>query len=316
MPSGKDLIEKTSLVSIIIVTRNRPQMLRQCLKHLLVQKYKSFETIVVDASSDQETKQVVRQYSEVKYIHLPDGQNQMTRSRNQGIAAATGEIIAFIDDDSMVQNDWLANLVASYCAEDIGGVGGRVIDENEKKNQLVLAAPVVGKVLPDGELIDNFALDLNENIEVDRLRGCNMSFRKTVFQHIGLFDNHYDYTAHSTFEEVDFCTRVKRSGYKLLFNPHATVIHLNAMREDGAPRNVTTTRMMFAYYHNRTYFVLTNFGWVGSHFISLFCYDTVHHLYLFFKNPSKLNLLGLCSNIWGKLTGAAAALHKKLVRKV
>lgn len=307
-----NLTTSLPLVSVIIVTRNRPEMICRCLEHLSQQTYELFETIVVDGSSDQQTERLVRQYPSVQYIYLPGGKNKMTFARNLGIRAAQGEIITFIDDDSLVQAGWLENLVNSYTAENVGGVGGRVIDEHEIAAQHQSSGLSVGKVFPDGQVTDDFAAELPQPIEVDRLRGCNMSFRKEVFDQVGLFDNHYDFTANSTFEEVDFCARVRKYGYKLLFNSAATVEHLSARREDGLPRNVTDSRMMFAYYHNRTYFVLVNFGWWGRHLVYLFGYDTIHHLYLVAKYPSTSKVVGLLSNIYGKITGVIAALQKRL----
>ncbi len=308
-------MEERVLVSVIIVTRNRPRLIQQCLDHLLRQDYEPLETIVVDASSDQQTEEIVTQYPAVRYIYLPNGKNKMTQSRNLAIATAKGEIIAFIDDDSMVREGWLAHLVSSYNAEDIGGVGGRVIDEIEVQYQL--AAPIVGRVFPDGRVIDNFALELNEVIEVDRLRGCNMSFRKQVFQRVGMFDNRYDATAHSTFEDVDFCTRVKKNGYRLLFNSQAVVDHLAAPREDGLPRSVAHPCVMFSIYRNRTYFVLVNFGWIGAHLPRLFFLDTVELLYrfLFLYHSPVRGLLCLVANVWGKIIGAIAVLQKQLAEK-
>ena len=52
----------------------------------------------------------------------------MTASRNIGLKAATGEIIAFIDDDAFVQEGWLRNLLASYKDISIGAVGGRALN--------------------------------------------------------------------------------------------------------------------------------------------------------------------------------------------
>lgn len=300
-------------VSVIIVTRNRPQMIQRCLDHLLRQTYDPFETIVVDASSDRQTEEVVKRYPAVRYIYLPDGKNKMTQSRNLGVSAARGEIIAFIDDDSLVREGWLANLVSTYRSEDVGGVGGRVLDETEIQYQL--ATPIIGRVYPDGRVVDNFILELDEAVEVDRLKGCNMSFRRQVFQRVGLFDKGYDATPHSTFEEVDFCMRVKKNGYKLLFNSQAVVDHLAAPREDSLPRSVADPRMMFSYYHNRTYFVLVNFGWIGCHLVSLFVRDTAEYFYWFLRNLSVRGFKCMVANILGKAAGAAAALQKQFAEK-
>jgi GT2 family glycosyltransferase len=278
----------------------------------LRQDYDPFETIVVDASSDQQTEEIVKRYPAVRYIYLPHGKNRMTQSRNLGVAAARGEIIAFIDDDSLVRDGWLAKLVSSYRSEEVGGVGGRVVDETEIQYQLT--TPIVGRVYPDGRVVDNFVLELDEVIEVDRLKGCNMSFRRHVFEHVGLFDKGYDATPHSTFEEVDFCIRVKKIGYKLLFNSQAVVDHLAVPREDGLPRSVTDPRMMFSYYRNRTYFVFANFGWIGWHLVSLFCRDTAEYFYWFLKNFSVHGFKCLVANIWGKIVGTVAALEKQFAK--
>jgi GT2 family glycosyltransferase len=301
-------LEERKLTSVVIITRNRPGLVHQCLDRLLQQDYGPFETIVVDASSNQQTEEIVKQYPVVRYIYLPNGKNKMGRSRNLGIEAAKGEVIAFIDDDSMVRDGWLSSLISCYNAEDIGGVGGRVIDEIELKYQI--AAPVVGRVFPDGRVIDNFALELNGVIEVDRLKGCNMSFRKHVLQEVGLFDEYYD----NTWDDVDICTRVKKGGYRLLFNPRTVVDHLAAPREDGLPRSVTNPRVMFSYYRNRTYFVFANFGWIGWHLVSLFGRDSAEYFYWFLKNFSVYGFRCLVANIWGKIVGTVAALEKQFAK--
>lgn len=294
------------LVSVVIVTRNRSEMVRQCLYHLQQQDYDPFEIIVVDGSSNNLTEQIVRQEPTVQYIFLPDGKNRMTQARNLGIMAAAGQIVAFIDDDSMVTSNWLTALTSSYHNEDIGGVGGRVLDPAELKT--LNSGLGVGQVLPDGRLIDNFATETSTEIEVDRLKGCNMSFRKDVLEEVGLFDNFY----RTLWDDVDICTKIRKAGYRLLFNPHVLVNHLLATQENGLTRSADNPQATFLYYRNRTYFVVNNSGWWGQHLVSLFFYDTVHQFYLFWKNPSWSKLNCLLANIQGKLVAILAALYEQL----
>lgn len=116
------------VVSIIIITRNRPFLLGHCLERVWSQppvalrliagsrdqseSYGAsasgvdlcdFEVIVVDSSTNDESERVVTRYPATKHIRLHGERNNMPQARNRGIACSTGQIIAFIDDDSMVQ---------------------------------------------------------------------------------------------------------------------------------------------------------------------------------------------------------------------
>src|SRR5579885_1599044 len=127
------------VVSIIIITRNRPFLLGHCLERVCSQasvetrliasgrdvsplpigtsydesgSYSAsdsgvglwnLEIIVVDSSSNDESEHVVMRYPGTKYLRVHGERNNMPQARNRGIACSTGEIIAFIDDDSMVQ---------------------------------------------------------------------------------------------------------------------------------------------------------------------------------------------------------------------
>src|SRR5947208_2900701 len=98
---------KDLFVSIIIITRNRASLLRHCLERVLSQPYPHKEIIVVDSSSNDESEQVVAGYPEVISVRLRGQRNNRPQAYNEGIAASSGDIIAFVDDDAMVQPGWL-----------------------------------------------------------------------------------------------------------------------------------------------------------------------------------------------------------------
>src|SRR5438270_5861315 len=102
---------KAPFVSIIIITRNRAFLLRHCVERVLSQPYPHKEVIVVDSSSNDESEQMVARYPEVISVRLHGQRNNMPQARNAGIAISSGDILAFIDDDSMIEQDWLAALV-------------------------------------------------------------------------------------------------------------------------------------------------------------------------------------------------------------
>lgn len=106
--------------SVVIATRNRTEELRHCLQSLRQLKYPSFEILVVDnAPSSNHTKTLVEEefsdFAPLRYLHIP--QQGTSRARNLGIAHSHGEIIAFTDDDTVVDPHWLQELVSRFLRE-------------------------------------------------------------------------------------------------------------------------------------------------------------------------------------------------------
>src|ERR1700694_4032930 len=91
----------------IIITRNQSALLQHCVEHALTQPYPHKEIIVVDSSSNDESERVVAQYPEVISVRLHGQRYNRPQAKNEGLAVSSGELIAFIDDDAMVQRGWL-----------------------------------------------------------------------------------------------------------------------------------------------------------------------------------------------------------------
>lgn len=237
--------------SVVVITRNRPDMVRECLDHLAGQG--ALEILVVDASDDARTQAVVGAVPGTIYVDNRGARNQMPGSRNLGIARCRGDIVAFVDDDSMARPGWLQGLLGAYAADPaIGCVGGRAVDRHEP----ALPDPaLVGRLLPDGTRIDNFNADPGRVLAVDRVRGCNMSFRREVLLALGGFDRRY--TGTNVYEAGDMSLRVKGAGHKVLYEPAAVVEHLSAPRAE-LTRDPRAWRTQFYLARNRTYCLLKN----------------------------------------------------------
>jgi glycosyltransferase involved in cell wall biosynthesis len=119
------------LVSVILATRDRPGYLRDLLDSLRRSTYPLWETVVVDDASDalEENTRVLTEAGRDITVRLEV--NTQTRgtvaSLNWGAAVARGKILAFTNDDSVVDAMWLARLVADYTATQVGGVGRRLV---------------------------------------------------------------------------------------------------------------------------------------------------------------------------------------------
>jgi GT2 family glycosyltransferase len=289
-------------VSVVIITRNRAQMLADCLAHLQRQTHADFEIVVVDSSSNDETAELMRSWPTASYVRIPGGRNNMPQARNVGIAHARGNILAFIDDDSMVTTDWLVHLIAAYDDPEVGGVGGRVLDPNRPA---IPGESRVGAILDDGALVANFAIDTDEPRDVDWFVGCNMSFRRSAVSVSGGFDS--GFTGDNSFEEVDHATRVRKAGYRLRFVPAAAVTHLSAPRSfDVATRDYESPRRRFYQTRNGTYFYLKNFGlrWV---FVRSYVLERLWGLTAYaLKHPSRLAWARWFATLAGYLMGNLA----------
>jgi GT2 family glycosyltransferase len=123
------VLRSAPLISVIVATHNRPELLSQCLDSLLRMDYPRFEVIVVDnAPADDTTERLVRREygASVRYVREPVA--GLARAHNRGLAVARGRIAAFTDDDTLVDPSWLAALAESFERDSgIGCVTGLIV---------------------------------------------------------------------------------------------------------------------------------------------------------------------------------------------
>jgi len=154
-------------------------------------------------------------------------------ARNTAAEIATGEILAFLDDDAVADNDWLAILTDPYQDERIGAVGGRPIPvfEASRPSWFPVQFDWVFGCAYDGLPTRRGALA--------HLIGANMSVRRTLLEWVGGFhsDNH---------DDMDMCHRVARimGSEAVIYEPAATVRHF-----------VSASRLTWAYFWRRCFFV-------------------------------------------------------------
>jgi GT2 family glycosyltransferase len=260
--------------TVIIVTYTRPDCVKTCLEHLRKQTRLPEQIIVVDGSPDEHTRNACAGFPEALYLRNEAGLGHMTRSRNIGLQQATGDIIAFLDDDSFAHPTWLEELLKPYSDPAVGGVGGRALrDQPGEEKQGV---DQIGRLLPNGELTGNFAADPGRDLEVDHIIGCNMSWRKSVLSEICCLREIYPGT--EVREETDIALRVRAAGHKLVFAHRAVVDHIGAPQAKGQRFDVR-----YQYYGQRNHIVLlvANFGFGSGIFwryILHSCYGSVREL--------------------------------------
>ncbi len=265
-------------VSVIIPTKNRRRYLEDCLKSLFQANTRPDEIIVVDNYSSDCTEKVVQLYP----VKLLRNRGSLTRSRNLGLGVSIGDIIVYLDDDVIVDKNWLEHLLSAYSSPEVCGVGGRILPFGKDKSHFVPACGnVVGKVRNDGLVIANFDVPLKKPIEVDCFQGCNMSFRREALFEVGGFDETYQGIFR---HDSDICLAVKKIGCKLIYEPKAIVWH----KERGKKRAIYRSNYwVYWYTRNSTYFYFKNVFSENRHTLPLF------FLRLFFPPRDYISKSGL-----------------------
>lgn len=243
----------TPSLTAIIVTINRPDFVRRCLECLLAQEPALQQIIVVDGSSDRLTREVVADFPGIEYVRNEKGDGHTTHSRNLGVKQATGEIIAFLDDDAYAHPGWAAALLSTYTDPSIGAVGGRALRNLPGEGDEPVSE--IGRFTSNGNVTGNFAVDSGKVIPVDHVIGCNMSFRREVIARCGGFRE--GFPGYCLREETDIFIVMKTFGYRTLFNPAAVVDHVAGPKPRGQRFDVR-----YNYFGERNHYVLLirNFG--------------------------------------------------------
>lgn len=206
-------------VSVVINTYNRAASLEVTLKSLRYQTYSDFEVIVVNGPSTDGTEQLLARHPDVRARRCPVA--NISKSRNIGIAAAAGDVVAFIDDDAIPDPYWLADIVAGYSDEHVGGVGGIVY--NHTGYELQYARCVTHRRSPPRFDVEPpyFAYQIPHGDWYLHLLGTNATFRRRLLEEIGGFDEEFEYFL----DETDVCMRIIDKGYWLKLLPGAAVYH-------------------------------------------------------------------------------------------
>ncbi|CAO3360009.1 Glycosyl transferase, family 2 [Azospirillum melinis] len=219
-------------VTVIVPTYRRPDQLAGCLDGLVRQTLAPVQVVVTVRDSDPESAEVARRYRPALPIQVVgiDVPGQVA-AINRGMDHATGDIVAITDDDAVPHPDWVERIEAWYRTDPrIGGVGGRdhvfhgdVPETGE--------AEIVGRLQWFGRVIGNHHLGVGPAQDVDVLKGANWSFRRAAIAGQRL-NTRLRGSGAQVRNEVDFCLRLSRQGWRLVYDPLVAVDHFPAVRFD------------------------------------------------------------------------------------
>jgi GT2 family glycosyltransferase len=211
---------KSPYVSIIIVNWNGMEFISQCLNSLLNQTYTNFEIIIVDNdSTDGSADFIEKNFPSVKLIRNKDNVG-FAEGNNIGISHSKGDLIALFNPDAVADKYWLEKLVpAIQSSDEIGGVTGKLyyLGDRFGKDAVFCTWSKVNRFSAS-----TYNFHKNEPISrVDYMTGAAMIVKKQVIDKIGFLDP--DYFLY--FDETDWCARMIRAGYDLMYIPTAIAWH-------------------------------------------------------------------------------------------
>lgn len=210
-------------ISIVICTHNRAEFIIGALKSLANQTYdpKLYEVIVVDNNCTDNTEELCKDYfskaSHITFQYVFEYQKGLSFARNKGIEAASGEILTYIDDDAVADKDFVENIVKNFNSyKDYTAVGGKIIpvypDNKEPDWMSKYIEGLVSKV--------DYGNETREFKKNKYPVGCNMSFRKDIFDTLGGFNT--DITFRSDEKFVFF--KLRENKKKVLY-AHDVLVH-------------------------------------------------------------------------------------------
>ncbi|TKT77686.1 glycosyltransferase family 2 protein [Aquamicrobium sp. LC103] len=234
--------EPQPLVSLIIPTRDRVELLKGCVESILEKTtYSNYEIVIVDNGSvEQSTLAYFKELKSRKNIRVLAYRKKFNYSaiNNFAVGKAKGEIVGLINNDiEVISPDWLTEMVSWAAQPDVGCVGAKLYYANDTIQHAGVILGIGGvaghshKYFPRDHPGYFSRLKVIQNLSA--ITGACLIVRKKIFEAVeGL--NAKDLAV--AFNDVDFCLKVHEAGYRNVWTPYAELYHLESISR-GAEDN-------------------------------------------------------------------------------
>lgn len=226
-------------ISVVVPTRNRARYLPLLISSITSQSERSWELILVDDCSDDDTPCLVSSQSDtrIRYVRL-DSHQGMTKSRNAGIKRARAEVILSCEDDVWLEQNCLAEVLSVFNMGADVACFSRVELRGAYRDPLSYVrtlqvhhggwrTPFV-YLTPFGEVVQTAGP--RRPVEVEACTGV-FAARTRALQSVGAYDEHYAGNAYH--EEIDLQRRLRRRGYRIVFTPNTFYVHFRFRGKGG-----------------------------------------------------------------------------------
>lgn len=215
------------LVSIIIPVFNNINYTFKCLKSILLHlQATSYEVIIVDDCSTDNTHEILQQVSGI-IITRNEENSGFIASCNHGAKKAQGKYVLFLNNDTKVTENWLDELVQTYTNfTNVGMVGAKLLYPDGRLQEAGSIVWQDGSAWNYGRLSDPKLPQFCYAREVDYCSGACIIIEKTFFDSLGCFDSIY-FPAY--YEDTDLAFKIREAGKKVIYQANAQVIHFEGV---------------------------------------------------------------------------------------
>lgn len=225
-------MESNFSVSVVIPTYKRLDMLKKCLHGVSIMSLKPHQIIVsYRPEEDRDTAvwletDAKNMYNNLDLVKLYEpGQ---VFALNAAIEHATKDIIVIFDDDVVPHQDWLHKIIVHFEHVSVGGVGGRDIVHPNQSNSTIEKA---GFRTFWNKIYGGHHLIVGKHRDVETLKGCNMSFRRSILGSLK-FDDRLLGSGAQVANDLWYCLNIRNAGWRIILEPNAIVDHYPAIKED------------------------------------------------------------------------------------
>jgi GT2 family glycosyltransferase/2-polyprenyl-3-methyl-5-hydroxy-6-metoxy-1,4-benzoquinol methylase/predicted Zn-dependent protease len=272
------------LVSIVIPVFNRLELTRDCLKALQANTSGNYEVIVVNNASTDGTSEFLNEQEKAGVLrHIVNSENRgFAHACNQGAQAARGSLVLFLNNDTQVTPNWLEPMVQAAQRPKVGIVGAKLLYAD---NRIQHAGIGFIKGIPDHphRFAAADAPEVNQFRELDMVTAACLMIHRDLHLKLAGFDEVY----RNGVEDIDLCVRARAAGYKVVYEPKATVYHLegqSAGRFNHVNENLTIFFQRWGKsFDSRTHFIVPN----PTKLIAASC-----SLFLETTGPAKVDWIG------------------------
>ncbi|WP_432632255.1 glycosyltransferase family 2 protein [Brachyspira sp.] len=216
----KDLFEELKsnpLVSIIIPLKKINDYIKDETEYLLEQTYKNFELIILpDFYSEEEIDLNIFKDKRIKIIET--GNLPPALKRAKGVEISNGEILAFLDDDTYPEKDWLKNSLRAMETKNIKALGGPAVTSPKDNFSKQISGLIYGSALMSGKHKARYVPDKVQYVR--DYPSCNFIITKELYEKVGGFDSEY-----WPGEDTILCNNIMKANEKILYTPEALVYH-------------------------------------------------------------------------------------------
>jgi GT2 family glycosyltransferase len=227
--------EPQPLVSLIISTRDKVDLLKGCVESILTRTtYRNYEIVIVNNNSEEpETLAyfaTLRRRPNVRILDYPAPFN-FSAINNFAVEQAVGEIVGLINNDTeIISPGWLCEMVSWAAQPDIGCVGAKLYYANQRIQHAGVILGLRGVAGHSHKYASRkdpgyfYRLKVLQNLSA--VTGACLLVRKTIYEEVGGLD---EQNLKIAFNDVDFCLKVREAGYLVVWTPYAELYHFESL---------------------------------------------------------------------------------------